>query len=410
MTVFLSTEVPTEPASGPEPAPAPPRAERLDAIDVLRGIVMVVMALDHVRDFFSASNHDPTDLSQTTTALFLTRWVTHFCAPTFVFLAGASAFLYGRRGRTRREVSRFLFTRGLWLVFLEVTVVRFGWEFDLGYRLTTLQVIWAIGCSMILLSVLIYLPRGAILVFGLGLIALHNLVDSLDIDTLGGFRWLGILLHEPGRIHLTGSRRLFVVYPLVPWIGLLPLGYVFGPMLVDPNPNRRRWRLLGLGLALTAGFVALRLLNRYGDPRPWESQPSRWLSALAFLNTEKYPPSLDFLLMTLGPSIALLPIVEWLRGPWAEPLTILGRVPQFFYVAHLYVIHFLIAVVTIARLGLTQSLRLADGPFIPPEDHGFGLPIVYLAWVVVILLLYPACRWFARVKKRHRDQSWLSYL
>lgn len=394
----------------PKVSQAPARSERLDSIDVLRGIVMVVMALDHVRDFFSSFNHDPTDLDQTTAAMFLTRWVTHFCAPTFIFLAGAAAFLYGCRGRSRREVSWFLFSRGAWLFFLEVTVVRFGWEFDLAYRLTTFQVIWAIGCSMVVLSALVYLPRWAILAFGLVLVGAHNLLDPLDIDDLEGLRWLGTLLHEPGRIHLTGSHRLFVVYPLVPWIGVLPLGYVFGPMLIDPDPGHRRLRMLVLGLSMTAGFVGLRALNFYGDPHPWEMQSTRWFTALAFLNVEKYPPSLAFLLMTLGPAIALLPILERLRGRWTAPLVVLGRVPLFFYVAHLYAIHFLIAIVAVLRLGPWRALQLADGPFIPPEDQGFGLPVVYLAWAAVVVLLYPACRWFAGVKKRHRDKVWLSYL
>ncbi|MFO0957782.1 MAG: heparan-alpha-glucosaminide N-acetyltransferase domain-containing protein [Isosphaeraceae bacterium] len=406
----MITDVLAEAPPQPVVSEPPPRAERLDAIDVLRGAVMVVMALDHVRDFFSSFNHDPTDLEHTTVAMFLTRWVTHFCAPTFVFLAGAAAFLYGCRGRSRREVSKFLFTRGLWLVFLEVTIVRFGWEFDLTYRLTTLQVIWAIGCSMMLLSALVYLPRWAILAFGMALIAFHNLLDPLNVDKMESSRWLGILLHEPGRIHLTGSHRLFVVYPLVPWIGLLPVGYACGPLFIDPDASRRRRRLLALGLGLIAGFLVLRCLNLYGDPHPWETRQDGVFTVLSFVNVEKYPPSLEFLLMTLGPSIALLPVIEWCRGPWVGPLVTLGRVPQFFYVAHLYLIHFLIAIVTIFRLGLWRSLELAEGPFIPPEDHGFGLPVVYLAWAAVIVLLYPACRWFSGLKRRHRDNVWLSYL
>jgi uncharacterized membrane protein len=381
---------------------------RLDSVDLLRGLVIVIMALDHARDFFTSVPFDATDLTQTTAPLFLTRWITHFCAPVFVFLAGTSAFLYQARGKSRGQASRFLLTRGLWLVVLELTVVRWAWMFNFDYtnELLFVQVIWVIGISMIALAALIHLPLGAVAAIGAVMIAGHNLLDGVTPESLGPWGPLWILLHVQTAIPLRGDQVLFVIYPLVPWIGVMAVGYAFGRLLQRPTEERRRV-LVMLGGALTLGFVALRALNFYGDPAPWSGQGSVGRTVLSFLNTTKYPPSLLFLLMTLGPAIALLPLFERLRGPVARAVTVFGRVPLFFYVLHLALIHALALLVgTLAGFDPRSFLRVW---MFLPDEWGYGLPVVYLVWVGVVLALYPACRWFAGVKARRRD-AWLSYL
>jgi uncharacterized membrane protein len=381
---------------------------RLDSVDLLRGLVIVIMALDHARDFFTAVRFEATDLTQTTAALFLTRWITHFCAPVFVFLAGTSAFLYQARGRSRGEVSRFLLTRGLWLVLLEWTLVRWAWMFNFNYTTEVLfvQVIWVIGVSMIVLAGLIHLPLGAVAAIGIGMIAGHNLLDGVSPESLGRWAPLWILLHAQAPIPLRGDQVLFVIYPLVPWIGVMAAGYAFGSLLLWPADERRRL-LLRLGCGLTLGFLVLRAANVYGDPAPWSPQASAGRTVLSFLNTTKYPPSLLFLLMTLGPAIALLPLRERLRGPLARAVRVYGRVPLFFYVLHLALIHAL-AIGVAALAGFDPRRFRHVWMFLPP-DWGYGLPVVYLVWAAVVLALYPACRWFAGVKARRRE-AWLSYL
>jgi uncharacterized membrane protein len=386
------------------------KSGRIVAVDVLRGTIMLVMALDHVREYLTNARFDVTDLSRTTPALFLTRWITHFCASNFVFFAGASAFLYGIRVGSRRELSRYLLTRGLWLVFLEVTVIRFGWLFDLDYKMSIFQVIWAIGISMIVLSGLVWLPRWAILSFGLAMMAGHDLLDGIRADDLGDWAPLWRILHELGAVRLGGERILFVAYPLVPWIGVMAAGYGFGAMLVEADPARRHRRLFGLGLSLCALFVAVRATNLYGDPRPWQVQATPLLTVFSFVNCSKYPPSLLFLLMTIGPAIAALPLLERLHGPLGTFLATFGRVPLFFYVLHIYLIHLVTGVAAVARYGLDGALAIANSPFDLPSDFGYGLPVVYAIWVGVVLVLYFPCRWFARLRLRHRDWWWLSYL
>jgi uncharacterized membrane protein len=358
---------------------------------------MVVMALDHVRDHFSNAHVDPTDLARTTTALFLTRWVTHFCAPVFVLLAGASAYLAGTRRRTAGELSRFLVTRGLWLIALEFTVVRVGWSFDLHFGWPVLQVIWAIGASMVVLSGLVFLPTPAVAAFAIAVIAGHDLLDGITPERFGSASWLWVLLHVP---------RFPVVYPLVPWVGVMAAGYGLGPVLLREAADRRRI-LAWLGIGLSAAFVVLRFANGYGDPAPWSTQGSRVFTVLSFLDTTKYPPSLLFLLMTLGPALAALATLDRLSRPVARVLLAYGRVPLFYYVLHLYLIHAL--AVGAAWLGQRDVREFLTVPFAFPADWGFGLPIVYATWIAVVALLYAPCRWFAGVKQRRRD-AWLSYL
>ncbi|MGH7527313.1 MAG: DUF1624 domain-containing protein, partial [Gemmatimonadales bacterium] len=376
------------------PSAQPSGRVRLDSIDLLRGLVMVIMAMDHARDYFTDVRFDPTDLSQTSAALFLTRWITHFCAPAFVFLAGTSAFLSQSRGKSREELARFLVTRGLWLVVLEFTVVRLAWTFDPFYsQLLFVQVIWALGVSMIALAGLIHLPLPVVAAVGVAMIAGHNLLDPVRPETLGGWGALWTVLHIQAPITL-GGRVLFVGYPLIPWIGVMAAGYAFGALIVRPAEQRRR-NLLLLGGGATVAFIALRALNAYGDPSHWSPQASPLFTLLSFLNTTKYPPSLLFLLMTLGPAIVSLVLFERLSGPVARFFIVYGRVPLFYYILHLFLIHGLAVLVAEltgfgARSLMTMWLSL-------PATWGFGLPVVYLVWAVVVLALYPLCRWFAGV-------------
>lgn len=379
---------------------------RLDSVDLVRGAVMAFMALDHVRDFLTNARFMPEDFNRTTPALFLTRWVTHFCAPTFMFLAGVGVALARQRGKTPVQLSRFLITRGLWLILLEFTVVRIGWDFNFQYNDGLLFIVlWALGVSMIALAGLIHLPRFLIAIVALGMIATHNLFDDIPADRFGAFAPLWNLLHEPAFINKPCLKGL-ILYPLIPWVGVMAAGYLFGPMLKLPNPQRRR-RLLLLGGSLTLAFIAIRAINHYGDPQPWAHQSSTVFTALSFLNTTKYPPSLLFLLMTLGPTIAALALFENARGPVARVLITIGRVPFFYYLLHIYLIHTICVMAGVAQ-GFDARQLMVD--FIRlPEGFGFGLGVIYAVWIGVVLLLYIPCRWFAGVKARRRD-AWLSYL
>jgi uncharacterized membrane protein len=386
-------------------APLPGRV-RLDSIDLLRGLVMVLMALDHTRDFFAAAGFNPRDVNDP--ALFLTRWVTHFCAPVFVFLAGTSAFLYGARGRTVREVSWFLFTRGLWLVLLELTIVRFAWTFSVFPDLVLLQVIWAIGVSMIVLSGLIHLPRWAIGAIGIAMIAGHNLLDGIQAAQLGQLGWLWQVLHQPALLHPTPDVAVFALYPLIPWMGVMAAGYVLGPVMLLEPAARRRW-LIGLGVGVTLGFILLRTANVYGDPAPWALHDEISATALSFLNTEKYPPSALYLAMTLGPALIALAAFEAAKGKLARCFIVFGRVPLFYYVAHLLLLHTMAVVFAAANNG--DVAWLFGGLPIEAKSEGYGLslPGVYLTWLIVVAALYLPCRWFAGVKRRNAA-GWLSYL
>jgi len=393
-----------------------PRA-RLDSVDAVRGIVMVIMALDHVRDFFHAyaKTLDPLDPAQTWTGLFFTRWVTHFCAPTFVFLAGAGAFLSTRRGKTKGELSWFLLTRGLWLILLEMTVVRLGWFFNFDYHLVIMQVIWAIGWGLVVLAGLVFLPTRAIAAFGLAMILLHNLLDRFKAEDFGALRGLWVVLHEQGALMFAPGFFAFVAYPLVPWVGVIAAGYAFGEVLTLERERRRRL-LFGIGLTAVALFVALRFVNAYGDPLPWASQArGAWYTFLSFLNTQKYPPSLLFLLMTLGPSIIALALFDRGRetGALLRPFVTFGRVPLFYYLLHVPLMHSVAVLFAYAKYGRAEWLFVnwppPGQPQPEPEGYGYDLLVVYAVWLGVVLALYPLCRWFARVKARRRG-AWLSYL
>lgn len=382
------------------------KAPRMDSIDFLRGLVMVIMALDHTRDYLVNAQIDPTDLSATTPALFFTRWITHFCAPVFVFLAGTGAFLGGSRGKTKKELSWFLFSRGLWLVFLEFTLVRFGWTFDLTYKFIFGQVIWVIGCSMLLLSLLIFLPTWLITVFGLIMIAAHNLFDTVTAESFGAWRWVWVVLHSPNNLQHSSGFSFFVAYPLIPWIGVMAAGYGFGQVTKLEKEVRRKV-LISLGLSLTAAFLLLRFLNFYGDPQPWATQKDWLFTLFSFVNCDKYPPSLLFLLMTLGPAITLLGLLDREIKTLGQPFVIFGRVPLFYYLLHLPLLHSLAVILQYYNHGIISSLFSFQVR--TDKDYGYSLPIVYVAWLGVVILLFPVCRWFAGVKQRRRD-AWLSYL
>ena len=388
-----------------------PHRSRIESVDLLRGIIIVIMALDHVHDFFGALGVSPTDLSTTTAPLFLTRWITHFCAPVFFLLTGTGARLALQR-LSRPELSQFLLTRGLWLLFLELVVMRFALQFNLDYHVTIITVLWALGWSMIVLAGLIHLPGWAISFFGVILVCGHNLLDGINATALGSLSPLWSVLHAPGFLVNTPRVVVFIAYPLVPWLGVTALGYMLGE-LFSWTDERRRALLLRLGGGLSVGFVLLRFLNVYGDPAPWSMQRSPLWTVLSFLNTNKYPPSLLFLLMTLGPALLLLRTFDGGAPRWLRPVLIIGKVPLFFYVLHFYLIHALVLAASYVRFGslhgMFDSPDLGHFPFTAPPGWGESLPVIYLLWAFVVLALYPLCRWYAGVKRRRKDW-WLSYL
>jgi uncharacterized membrane protein len=398
------------PTSLPAPSPAVTEIHRdarprLDSIDLLRGLVMVLMALDHTRDFFGTSGMNPRDV--TDPALFLTRWITHYCAPIFIMLAGVSAYLYGQRGRSTAEISRFLLTRGFWLIVLEFTIVRLGWSFATDFTYFVTQVIWAIGASMIVLAALVWLPRAAIAAIGVGMIVGHNLLDGLHAEQFGSLGWVWNLLHEPKVLTLWTGSQLYALYPLIPWAGVMAAGYALGPEFAL-RPDQRRRRFLALGAAITLGFVVLRLSNLYGDPAAWSVHDGILPTVLSVLNVEKYPPSLLYLMITLGPALVLLALFERARGSLADWITTFGRVPLLYYVAHIFLIHAL--AVAAAALMVGDVAWLFGGlPSGKPAGYGLALPGVYAVWLVVVVALYPLCQWFADLKRR-RSEWWWSYL
>jgi uncharacterized membrane protein len=379
---------------------------RVSSVDHLRGLVMVVMVLDHAREFFMNSRIDPVNLATSYPLLFFTRWVTHFCAPVFVFLAGTGAYLAYAHGKSKPRLALYLLTRGLWLIALEVTLVKLGWMFRLDYTFVLFQVIWAIGGSMIVLSALIFLPNPVLVALGLLIVAGHNTLDGPLSARLAGLGW-GATLFRPGGLQPFPGTTIHVAYPLVPWLGVMTLGYTFGPILRWSH-QRRRQTTFGMGAGLTLAFVSLRAWNGYGDPGRWSIQPTGWMTVASFLNCQKYPPSLLFLLMTLGPSLMLLAWFDGGAGAVGRRLITLGRVPLFFYLVQWPVVHTLAILVALAR-GEPVGWFFGDAPFQSPAGYGYGPGAVYLAWAVAVLILYFPSRWFADLKRRRRD-VWLSYL
>lgn len=391
---------------------------RVGSIDLIRGAVMILMAIDHVRVYAGVPPGGPTP------GVFFTRWITHFCAPAFIFLAGTSAFFYGRK---HADLSRHLLIRGAWLIFLEFTFLRVAWTFNFDFRHYEMAgVIWVIGCCMVLMAGLVNLPLSAVGTIGLLIIAAHNLMDShmgallegLDGNHLSGLWKIFYVGFFAGPIQFgPDGPNLIVLYSIIPWIGVMAAGYAFGKILTL-EPARRKRLCLVIGFSAIGLFLVFRGLNLYGDPRPWHAAAQGRNGAppmpawLAFLNTSKYPASLSFLLMTLGPIIALIPLLEGARGALARGITIFGRVPFFFYMLHIPLIHALALVVSKVRLGFVSPWLFTNHPMgnpEPPEGYVWSLPLLYLIWAVAIVLLYFACRWFAEFKAARRDE-WLQYL
>jgi len=390
------------------------KSSRIESIDVLRGLAMVIMALDHVRDYFHYGSFfiDPTNLDTTTPFVFFTRFITHNCAPAFIFLAGTSAFLYGSK-KTKPELSKFLLTRGIWLVFLEIAVNNLIWTFDITYSLLILQVIWAIGLSMIFLSFLIYLPKKVLLILGLVLIAAHNLLDGIVMegDSFKAIIWY--ILHQRTRIVIDGSQMIVFAYPIIPWIGLMALGYCFGTFYQkDFDPKLRRKWLLGLGFGAITLFYILRGINGYGDLHPWTFQKDSTYTILSFFNVTKYPPSLVYLLITIGPAMLFLAIIEPIKNKATDFLLVFGRVPLFYYFLHVLVIHFAAVFWMMISGQNWHDMILTASVFINAKliNYGYSLFVVYIIWGLLILLLYPVSKWYMEYKAKNKDKWWLSYL
>jgi uncharacterized membrane protein len=372
---------------------------------------MILMALDHTRDFFGVVSVSPTDVVRASAPLFFTRWITHICAPVFFLLTGVSAAL-SRGRRTSGQLARLLFTRGVWLIVLELTVVRcLGFQFNVDYRTTMLIVLWALGWAMIALAPLVFLPPAAVAAYGALMIALHNLLDGIPRSPNAMVGALQAILHGPGMVLATPNHVVFAAYPLIPWIGVTAVGFGLGAVY-QRFPDRRAF-LLRVGVACCLTFVVLRWLNVYGDPSRWAPQPAPLFTVLSFLNATKYPPSLLFLLMTLGPAALLLAWMDRGTPRALRPAIVYGRVPLFYFVLHLVLIHVLAIAVCYARYGtahwMFESPSLDRYPFTQPPGWGYPLPIVYAVWAAIVAALYLPCRWFASIKARRRDW-WLSYL
>src|SRR5450756_1250977 len=406
----------------PSPSYTPRSKTRVDSVDLLRGLIMVIMMLDHTRDFAHSEMFDPTDMTKTYPLLFFTRWVTHFCAPVFVFLAGTGAYFQELRGKPKSELSKFLLSRGVWLIFLELTVVRLLLFFNANYQVmfALLQVIWAIGWSMIALAALIHLRLRTLVVISVGTIVLHDLLDQIHFTSWAGpgtpvpgfGASLWSIVYEPGVIFPFGypGPRVVVLYPLVPWVGVMAAGYAFGSIYRMTEAQRKRF-LLRLGGALTACFIVIRAINIYGDPSRWVVQRTAIMTILSFLNVSKYPPSLLFLLMTLGPAMLFLAAVEDRDRSWlAKALITYGRVPLFFYLLQWATAHSL-AVVASRLAGKPAWYLYGERGFHGPQPPGFGFGLggVYLLWALGVVMLSPVCRWYADVKARRRDW-WMSYM
>ena len=387
---------------------------RITSIDFLRGTIMIIMALDHVRDYLYSGSflYDPLDLTKTSGILFFTRWITHFCAPIFMLLAGTSAYLIGQR-KTKTELSIFLVKRGLWLVFLELIVVNLGWNFNIAFPMFFFITIWALGISMIIVAAIIHLPIKAILVVSILIIAGHNLLDGIHVDgnTLPAFGWS--LLHD--QRFFTWHNKLFLVgYPILPLMAVMPLGYCLGAWFATGyDSNKRQRNLLLAGILCIAVFAALRYTNVYGDPVKWSVQKNSFFTFLSFINISKYPPSFLYLLVTLGAAFIFLSFTEMLKGRVVNVVSVYGRVPMFYYLIHIYIIHTIAILSSAVTAGqdwkiwiLTQPIWFTRGL----QGYGFSLPVAYLFWLAIVIALYPLCKRYDAYKQAHKEKWWLSYL
>ncbi|MBL7860533.1 MAG: DUF1624 domain-containing protein [Cyclobacteriaceae bacterium] len=377
---------------------------RIYSIDVARGLIMVIMALDHTRDYFHADAFvfNPTDLEKTHTVLFFTRWITHFCMPGFVLLSGLSAKISLQR-KSKAELSRYLFTRGVWFVVLEFTVLRFGYFFNFYFDVTILSVLWVFGVCMIFISALIHLPNRWILILGLLIVVGHNLLDGISVEQTNIWFVPWTILISRGFLAVTPDVAFVVTYPIIPWLGIMLLGYSMGAWYTNAANAIRQKLLMRSGVAVIIAFIVLRFINLYGDPTPWGGQQSGWYTMLSFLNTSKYPPSFLFTLMTIGPLLMLLGWLENVKTKWPHVLNTIGRVPLFYFIVHFYVIHAFALISTMLRTG--KSFSEIDFHFaksfggITPEG-GYSLGWVYFFWIVVVLLMIPFCNAYNRLKSQ----------
>jgi uncharacterized membrane protein len=385
------------------------KSNRISSLDLLKGLVMVVMALDHVRDYFhyDAFFFDPTDPDNTTSMLYLTRWITHYCAPAFSFLAGVSAFLIGRK-KSKKDLSAFLLKRGVWLIFIELVVVNFSWYFDIHFGTVSMLVIWSLGISMIFLAALIHLPLKYILIFSVLIIFGHNLLDYLTIEK--SIFWS--IIHEFGFFTLENGKIIAIGYPIIPWIGVMSLGYYFGSFY-NPNiaPLARQKTFKIIGLSAIIAFILIRLINGYGNFNHWANYDTLLKTAFSFLNPAKYPPSLTYLLMTLGPIFLILAYTETVKGKVVNFLSVFGKVPFFYYILHLYIIHALALLLAWATDFGWQKMIIKGWVTNTVALKGYGLSLgyVYLIWLGLILMLYPLCKKFSAYKSNNKEKTWLSY-
>jgi uncharacterized membrane protein len=390
---------------------------RVQSIDVLRGVIMIIMALDHVRDFFhkDAFTGDPLDPATTTIPLYFTRWITHFCAPIFVFLAGSSAYLVGLK-KSKAQLSKYLITRGLWLMLIEVAIVTLGLSFDPLYHAFYLQVIWAIGVSMVILGVLVHLPYKVIFLIGCIIVLGHNLLDYPEAEHFARKEPLGVfwdIVHfgRFANFSIAPGHTVFIIYAFLPWTGVMLMGYGAGKLFESTvDPARRRKILLRTGLGLIALFIVLRFINEYGNPFPWAEQKTGLQTFFAFMNIQKYPPSLMYACATIGPGLIFLALIEKVRNGFTEFVKIYGRVPFFYYIIHFYLIHAL-TVLAFYLTGHTNS-EIVDpnSPFLfRPQQFGYDLWFVYIVWFAVVIALFPLCRWYNRYKSANHHW-WLSYV
>jgi uncharacterized membrane protein len=390
-----------------------PVKNRIYSLDLLRGLVMIIMALDHTRDFFhfDAFLHDPLDIKTTSIPLYFTRWITHYCAPVFVFLAGTSIYLQSLR-KTKEELSPFLFKRGAWLMFVEIIIVTFSWTFDFSFPVIVLGVIWAIGISMFLMGFLTRLPYFAVLVIGTLIAFGHNIFDSVE-STHNGF-WWDLLRNGNFAFHeIAPGHQVAIIYPFVPWLGLMMLGYCFGKIYEPGFEVAQRKKALRIaGLSLIALFVALRFLNSYGNPFRWEIQNEPIFTFLSFLNVHKYPPSFLYMCITIGSALIFLSIFESVNNKVTQIISVYGRVPFFYYILHFYILHNLCMLLFVMR-GHAYNENTPDIFGIPFRGviigEGYSLTVVYIIWIAMVAALYPLCKWFSEYKKRN-NYWWLSYL